>query len=101
MDLLDKVQRTEEVSLSRSRRGAAHLHPSRGTILAQHNRAACGGLQICVMPDLDTGYVSDGALHGSSLSRAWRDRSATGTDIRWQDAEKTILDRGVVVGAPF
>ena len=50
MHLLHKVAGPKQVGLAGARRGAAHVHAGDGALRAEHDGAACGGLQVGGVP---------------------------------------------------
>ena len=64
MHLLHKVAGPKQVGLAGARCRAAHVHSGDGALRAEHDGAACGGLQVGGVPHEQTGHVRDGVTHG-------------------------------------
>jgi hypothetical protein len=61
MDMLDGVDRVEQVGLARAGSGATHINPADRALLAQDHSAAGRAARIGEMSDFDTGDFGDRA----------------------------------------
>ena len=64
--LLDEVAGAHEVGLASAGGGAANVHAGDGSLGAEHDCTAGGGLTIGEVPYTNAGYVSYGVMHGAA-----------------------------------
>ena len=64
VDLLDRVDRVQQIGLASARRRAPHVDAANGAALGQHDRAAGGPPRHRVVPDLQARHRGEAGIRG-------------------------------------